>query len=73
TGTAMCHLTAGPERIDFSYPGGHLYLHRGAEQSILYMVNTPRFRVRDIPGEVGDEVRLSLATSLVGIGFLARA
>ena len=73
TGTAMCHLTASPERIDFSYPGGHIYLHRGAEQSILFMVNTPRFRVRDIPGAIADDVRLSLAAKLVGIGFLARA
>jgi bifunctional lysine-specific demethylase and histidyl-hydroxylase MINA len=73
TDMAMCHLTANPERIDFSYPGGHIYLHRGAEQSILFMVNTPRFRVRDIPGEVADDVRLSLAVKLVGIGFLAPA
>jgi bifunctional lysine-specific demethylase and histidyl-hydroxylase MINA len=73
TATAMCHLTASPDRIDFSYPGGHIYLHRGAEQSLLFMVNTPRFRVRDIPGEIADDVRLSLAARLVGIGFLARA
>jgi bifunctional lysine-specific demethylase and histidyl-hydroxylase MINA len=73
TGTAMCHLTASPDRIHFSYPGGHLYLHRGVEQSLLFMVNMPRFRVRDIPGEIADDVRLSLAATLVGIGFLARA
>lgn len=73
TEMAMCHLTAGPGRIDLSYPGGHLYLHRGAEQSILFMVNTPRFRVSDIPGDIGDDVRLSLAAKLVGIGFLALA
>jgi bifunctional lysine-specific demethylase and histidyl-hydroxylase MINA len=73
TGAAMCQLTANPDRIDFSYPGGHIYLHRGTEQSILFIVNTPRFRVRDIPGEIADDVRLSLAAKLVGIGFLARA
>ena len=67
---AFCHLTATPEKIDFSHPGGHLYIHRGAEQSLLYMVNTPRFRVRDVPGEIADEVRLSLARRLVEIGFL---
>lgn len=67
---AFCHLTANPDKIDFSYPGGHLYIHRGAEQALLYMVNTPRFRPRDIPGEVGDDVRLSLARKLVEIGFL---
>lgn len=73
TDVALCHLTASPEKIDFSYPGGHLYLHRGAEQGLLYMVNTPRFRVRDIPGEIADDVRLSLAAKLVEIGFLRLA
>ena len=73
TDVAFCHLTASPEKIDFSYPGGHLYIHRGAEQSLLYMVNTPRFRVRDVPGEIADEVRLSLAGKLVAIGFLKPA
>ena len=69
---AFCHLTANPDKIDFSYPGGHLYIHRGAEQALLYMVNTLRFRPRDVPGEVGDDVRLSLAGKLVEIGFLKR-
>jgi bifunctional lysine-specific demethylase and histidyl-hydroxylase MINA len=70
---AFCHLTANPETIDLSYPGGHLYIHRGAEQGLLYMVNTPRFRVRDVPGDLADEVRLSLAAKLVEIGFLRPA
>jgi hypothetical protein len=70
TDVAFCHLTASPEKIDFSHPGGHMYIHRGAEQGLLYMVNTPRFRVRDVPGEIADEVRLSLALKLVEIGFL---
>jgi bifunctional lysine-specific demethylase and histidyl-hydroxylase MINA len=70
---AFCHLTANPETIDLSYPGGHVYIHRGAEQGLLYMVNTPRFRVRDVPGDLADEVRLSLAAKLVEIGFLRPA
>ncbi|HEV2287267.1 MAG TPA: cupin domain-containing protein [Steroidobacteraceae bacterium] len=70
---AFCHLTANASKIDFSYPGGHLYIHRGAEPGLLYMVNTPRFRVRDIPGDFGDEVRLSLAARLVEVGFLTPA
>ena len=70
---AFCQLTASPERIDISYPGGHLYVHRGAQPCIEFMVNTPRFRVRDIPGEVSDEVRLSLAGQFVQIGFLQLA
>jgi hypothetical protein len=70
---AFCQLTASPERIDISYPGGHLYVHRGAQPCIEFMVNTQRFRVRDIPGEVSDEVRLSLAGQFVQIGFLQLA
>ena len=70
---AFCHLTANPETIDLSHPGGHVYIHRGAEQGLLYMVNTPRFRVRDVPGDLADEVRLSLAAKLVAIGFLRPA
>lgn len=70
TDLAFCHLTANPEKIDFSHPGGHIYIHRGAEPALLYMVNTPRFRVRDVPGEIADDVRLSLAAKLVEIGFL---
>jgi bifunctional lysine-specific demethylase and histidyl-hydroxylase MINA len=73
SGLAFCHLTASPERIDISYPGGHLYVHRGAQPCIEFMVNTSRFRVRDIPGEVSDEVRLSLAGQFVQIGFLQLA
>jgi|HubBroStandDraft_6_1064221.scaffolds.fasta_scaffold294664_2 hypothetical protein len=70
---AFCHLTASPERIDISYPGGHLYVHRGAQPCIEFIVNTSRFRVRDIPGEVSDEVRLSLAGQFVQIGLLKLA
>jgi bifunctional lysine-specific demethylase and histidyl-hydroxylase MINA len=70
---AFCHLTASPGRIDVSYPGGHLYVHRGAQACIEYMVNTPRFRVREIPGEVGDDIRLSLAERFVQIGLLVVA
>jgi hypothetical protein len=73
TDLAFCHLTASAGKIDFSYPGGHLYIHRGAEPGLLYMVNTPKFRVRDVPGGLDDDVRLSLATRLLEIGFLKRA
>lgn len=73
TATAFCHLTANAGKIDFSYPGGHVYIHRGVEPSLLYMVNTPRFRVRDIPGEISDEVRLSLVATLLEVGFLELA
>jgi bifunctional lysine-specific demethylase and histidyl-hydroxylase MINA len=71
--TALCQLTGSPERIDVSYPGGHIYVHRGAQQSLEHIVNTPRFRVRDIPGDVGDDIRLSLAQRFLEIGYLELA
>lgn len=70
TNTAFAHLTGDLKGIDFTYPGGHVYIHRGAQESVLYMVNAPRFRVRDIPGTIGNEVRLSLARKFVEVGFL---
>jgi len=71
--TAFCQLTGSPERIDVSYPGGHLYIHRGAQQGLEHIVNTPRFRVRDIPGDIGDDIRLSLARRFLEIGYLRLA
>ena len=70
---AFCHLTATAETIDLSYPGGRLHIHRGAQESVLYVVNTVRFRVRDIPGAVEDDVRLSLAAKFLQVGFLQLA
>jgi len=68
---ALCHLTARAADIDVSYPGGHLHVDRAAQPCIEYMVNTARFRVRDIPGAVGDEQRLALAERFVQVGLLA--
>ena len=67
---AFCYLTANPDTIDFSYPGGHIYIHRGAQQSVVFMASTRRFRVRDIPGDVGDDIRLSIAAQFLKIGFV---
>jgi len=71
--TAFCHLTANADKIDFSYPGGHVYIHLGALDSVAYIAQTKRFRVRDIAGAVGDDVRLSLAAKFLEVGFLELA
>jgi len=68
---SFCHLTANEDKIDVAYPGGHLYIHRGAEAAVVYITRTSPLRVRDIPGGVDDEVRLSLARRFYEIGFLA--
>ncbi|HEY3785950.1 MAG TPA: hypothetical protein VGL55_11765 [Steroidobacteraceae bacterium] len=70
---AFCHLTGNAALIDFAYPGGHLYIHRGAEESVLYIANTPRFAIRDIPGGLSDEARLSLVRRFLDVGFLEPA
>lgn len=67
---AFSHLGANAETIDVAYPGGHLYIHRGAQAAVMFITRTPSFRVRDLPGEIGDDVRLALVTRFVEVGFL---
>jgi bifunctional lysine-specific demethylase and histidyl-hydroxylase MINA len=67
---AMCHLSANAEKIDFSHPGGHIYIHRGAEAGVRFIATTPEFRVRDVPGDFGDDVRFALVGRFLDAGFL---
>lgn len=69
---ATSHLSAGAETLDFAFPGGHLYIHRGAQDAVLFVADTPRFAVRDLPG-VTDEVRLALCARFIEVGFLQPA
>jgi hypothetical protein len=70
---SFCHLSASQEKLDVAYPGGHLYIHRGAEAAVIHMLNQPRFRIRDLPGDLSDDVRLSLAVRFVEVGILRSA
>jgi hypothetical protein len=67
---AICHLTVTSDKIDFSYPGGHIYIHPGVERSVRFICDTPRFRVRDVPGDVGDDIRIALVDKFLSSGFL---
>jgi hypothetical protein len=67
---SVCHIVGNASRIDFAYPGGHHFIHRGVEQSVAFIAKTPEFFIRDIPGEIGDDVRMALAEKLVSSGFL---
>lgn len=67
---AFTQLGANADTIDVAYPGGHLYIHRGAQEAVVFIAHTERFRVRDLPGPIGDEVRLALAARFVEVGFL---
>jgi hypothetical protein len=64
------HMSGNQAKIDFAYPGGHHYLHRGGEEAIFFVARTAHFRVRDIPGAIGDEVRLALAERFLASGIL---
>jgi hypothetical protein len=66
---AVTHLMATAQKIDLSHPGGHVYIHRGVEESVAFIVGNREFHVRDIPGEIGDDVRVALAEKFVGAGL----
>jgi hypothetical protein len=58
--------------IDFAFPGGHHYLHRGAQESIVYIMRTSEFRLSDVPA-ASHEVREALVERLLASRFLERA
>jgi hypothetical protein len=67
---AVAHISDYAGKIDFAYPGGHHYIHAGAEPSVRFIAATPQFRIREIPGAIGDDVRIALVDKLVTSGFL---
>jgi mannose-6-phosphate isomerase-like protein (cupin superfamily) len=67
---AMCHLVASEDMLEFNYPGGRIYIHKGAEPGVRFITNTFEFKIGDIPGDIGDDVRLALANRFLDCGFL---
>jgi hypothetical protein len=67
---AVGHLLGNAEQLDFSHPGGHIHIHRGVERAVAFIAAAGEFQVRDIPGEMGDDVRIALAQRFVTAGFL---
>ena len=70
---ATCHISANAEKIDFSHPGGHIYIHRGVEAGVRFIAEASAFQVGDIPGPGGPDVRASLVEKFFSIGFLEPA
>jgi hypothetical protein len=66
----FCHIGFNGQRLVFSYPGGQIFIHPGVEPSLRFIAETPEFRVRDIPGDIGEDVRVALVQKLVTSGFL---
>ena len=67
---AVAKLLATPELVDFAQPGAHILIHRGVEEALRFMAATPAFRVRDVPGAFGDDIRAALVGRLLASGFL---
>jgi mannose-6-phosphate isomerase-like protein (cupin superfamily) len=70
---ALAHLIATPQTLDFSYPGGHLLVHPGAEESLQYVIANPEFRIGDVPGGLAGEVQIALVSRLIATGVLEPA
>jgi hypothetical protein len=70
---AVSHVLATRDLVDFRQPGERLLIHRGAEESLRFIATTPEFRVADIPGALGDDVKVALVSRLVMSGFLVPA
>lgn len=70
---AFARLVAVDGHVDFSQPGGHILVHRGAEDSLRYLAGTDEFRVGDLPGAITDDVRMALVGRFIDSGYLESA
>jgi len=67
---AIAQLMATPHILDFRQPGKQSLIHLGVERSVRFIINTSQFTIRDIPGDIGDDVRLALVNKMLADGYL---
>ena len=70
---AMVEMIATVDAVDFCQPGEHILVHKGAQESLTFIINTPRFVVSDIPGEFGLDVKIALVSRFLSSGYLQLA
>ncbi|MBT81353.1 MAG: hypothetical protein CL587_13310 [Alteromonadaceae bacterium] len=70
---AMAELVETDKILDLSVPGEQILIHPGVKAQLQFMITTSAFRVADIPGEIGDDVRVALTQRLLACGFLEPA
>ena len=63
-------ITRDQETVTLSFYGKKIQLPAYTEPSLRYIVQTTRFTVRDIPGEIDDAGKVVLVRSLLRQGFL---
>ena len=67
---AISHLRHSYGSLDFSHPGEHLAIHPGVEPELQFIASTDSFKVSELPGPSGEEVKIALVRRLVDSGFL---
>jgi len=70
TPLAISHLRPSFASLDFSLPGRHIAVHPGVAPELEFIASTDTFRVADIPGAAGEDVKIALVMRLIESGFL---
>ncbi len=70
---AVAHSIRANGVLDLSQPGEQIFVHAGAEQSLDFILENPEFRVADVPGDIGNDVRIALVQRLLASGLLQLA
>lgn len=67
---AISQLRHSFTSLDFSQPGARIGIHAGVEPELRFITSTDAFRIADIPGASGEEVKIALVKRLIDTGFL---
>lgn len=67
---AMAEMAVTEAILDFRQPGEQTLVHPGVEESMRFIKDTPEFTVSQIPGQVGDDIRVALVNKLLATRFL---
>lgn len=67
---AISELRHSFTSLDFSQPGARIAIHSGVEPELRFITSTESFRVADIPGASGEDVKIALVKRLIETGFL---
>jgi hypothetical protein len=67
---AISELRHSFTSLDFSQPGARIAIHAGVEPELRFITSTETFRIADVPGASGEEVKIALVKRLIDTGFL---
>ena len=67
---AISELRHAFTSLEFSQPGARIAIHAGVEPELRFITSTDSFRVADIPGTSGEDVKIALVKRLIDTAFL---